>query len=448
MGALVETDAVLSAKRGLAYLRIALPSADARLKGLVSLADQAVVSAANFVTGVILARACAKEELGLYLLGLSLMLVALDIQTALLATPYMIHSPRLQAGALCRYSGATFVQQLILSGTFAAGLMVVSVILGLRGTGSKPLAQVLAALGCVIVLVASREFIRRVCFAHLRMTSALLLDTCVAVIQVGGVAVIAWTGHLSARRCYWIIGFACGVAVVGWLSTNHKDLDIVLRDIFGAANDNWQLGKWILVSGAVWTLLMNTYPWILNALHGAAATAVWGACLGVTASSNPLLQGMLNYMGPKLANSYADGGHDGLRRAMGKCNAMMGAVLLPVSVVLVLCGGMLVKVLYGHKYAGNGIVVAVLALGTVANAAAFSYSRALFALDRADVDFAINVAALVLSIGCGVPLVKWLGPLGAAYTLTAVNMGGAASRVLAFHAVTARRVVGQVESRQ
>ena len=135
MGALVETDAVLSAKRGLAYLRIALPSADARLKGLVSLADQAVVSAANFVTGVILARACAKEELGLYLLGLSLMLVALDIQTALLATPYMIHSPRLQAGALCRYSGATFVQQLILSGTFAAGLMVVSVILGLRGTG-------------------------------------------------------------------------------------------------------------------------------------------------------------------------------------------------------------------------------------------------------------------------------------------------------------------------
>ena len=441
MGTLVETGTVLSAKRGLAYLRTALPSADARLKGMLSLADQAVVSAANFATGVILARACAKEEFGLYMLGFSLVLVALDIQTALLATPYMIHSPRLQAGALRRYSGASFVQQLVLSGTFAAGLMVASVILGLRGTGSKPLAQVLLALGCVIVLIGSREFIRRVCFAHLRMATALLFDTCVAVIQVGGLAVIAWTGHLSASRCYWVIGLACGVAVVGWLGTNHKHLDIILRDVPGAASDNWQLGKWILVSGAVWTLTMNAYPWILNAFHGAAATAVWGACLAVTASGNPLLQGVLNYLGPKLAYSYADAGHDGLRRAVAKCNAIMGAVLLPISVVLVLCGGFLVQLLYGHKYAGNGLVVAVLALGMAANAAVFSYSRALFALDRADLDFAINVAALVLSIGCGVPLVKWLGPLGAAYSLTAVSMGSAVLRALAFHVVMARQIV-------
>jgi O-antigen/teichoic acid export membrane protein len=443
MGALVETGTGLSAKGGLAYLRSALPSADARLKGMLSLADQAVVSAANFATGVILARACAKEEFGLYMLGFSLVLVALDIQTALLATPYMIHSPRLQAGALRRYSGASFVQQLVLSGTFAAGLMVASVILRLRGTGSKPLAQVLLALGCVIVLVASREFIRRVCFAHLRMATALLFDTCVAVIQVGGLVVIAWTGHLSASRCYWVVGFACGVAVVGWLGTNHKHLDIILRDVPGAAGDNWQLGKWILVSGVVWTLTMNAYPWILNAFHGAAATAVWGACLAVTASSNPLLQGTLNYLGPKIAHSYADGGREELRRAVGKCNAIIGAVLLPICLVLVLGGGLLVQLLYGHKYAGNGIVVAVLALGMAANAVVSPYGRALFVLDRADLDFAINVAALVLSIGCGVPLVKWLGPFGAACTSTAVYMGSAVLRVLAFHAVMARQTVAQ-----
>ncbi len=414
-------------------------------RGIIALADQGVASAANFTSGIIIARTCTASEFGLYTLGFSLVLVALDIQAALLATPYMIHSPRLQADALRRYSGATFVQQLALSAILAIALMIASVVLEHSGTASKPLASVLAALGWVIVLIATRDFIRRVCFARLRMTAVVLLDATVAVLQVGGLALLAWTGHLSARHSYWAIGLACGVAVVGWLSLNHETLDIARADVLGAASDNWQLGKWILLSGAMWTLTMNVYPWILNAFHGAPSTAVWGACLGVTASSNPILQGTLNYLGPKIAHSYSGGCHEELRRAVRRCNAIVGAVLLPISIVLVLGGGFLVQLLYGHRYAGTGMVVAVLALGMAANAAVFSYSRALFVLGRANLDFAINVAALALTVGCGVPLVKWLGPFGAACALTAVYVSGAVSRVLAFHVVSARQVAVEAE---
>jgi O-antigen/teichoic acid export membrane protein len=351
----------------------------------------------------------------------------------------MIHSPRLQAEALRRYSGATFLQQLVLSGIFAAALIVTSLMLELRGTKSIPLAEVLAALGFVIVLIASREFIRRVCFTHMQMKTALFVDICVAVIQVVGLALMAWTGHLSASRSYGILGIACAVAIVGWLGNNYKDLDMVPGDVLETAKDNWHLGKWILLSGAVWTLYMNGFPWILNAFHGTAATAVWGACLGVTASSNPVLQGVLNYLGPKLACAYSDGGHESLRRAVAESNKILGAVVLPISVVLIICGGILVQLLYGQRYAGNGMVVAVLALGMAANIAAFSYSRALFTLDYANFDFAINAAVFLVSIGVGVPIVKWLGPLGAAYSFTTINLSGAALRVLAFHTVMAYR---------
>jgi len=406
-------------------------------KGTIALADQVVASAANFISGIIIARSCSADEFGLYMLGFTLVLVALDIQTALLATPYMIESPRLREGALHRYSGATFVHQLLLSVTFAVGLLVTSAILRFQGAGPQRLASVLAALGCVIVVIALREFIRRVCFAHLRMKAALFLDCCVALAQVGGLAAIARTGHLSAARCYWVLGIACGVATIVWMARNRRSLQIASRDVLRAAKDNWETGRWILVSGAVWTLTMNAYPWILNAFHGTAATAVWGACLGVTASSNPLLLGIHNYLGPTLACSHAKDGNEGLRKAVGRCNRILGTALLPVCTVLVLCGGMLVGLLYGQKYAGNGTVVAILAVGTAGNAAAFSYSRALFALGRADVDFGINVATLVLSIVCGVPLVKWLGPLGAACALTTVNTTGACARVLGFHAVAA-----------
>ena len=54
------------------------------LKGIVTLSDQAIVSAVNFLTGVIIARTCSKEGFGLYTLGFSIMLFVVNMQGALI----------------------------------------------------------------------------------------------------------------------------------------------------------------------------------------------------------------------------------------------------------------------------------------------------------------------------------------------------------------------------
>ncbi len=81
-------------------------------QGIVSLADQAVASVTNFVTGVIIARACSKEEFGLYMLGFSLILLMTDLQTSLITTPYMVYAPRLKGRAHALYTGSTLIHQL------------------------------------------------------------------------------------------------------------------------------------------------------------------------------------------------------------------------------------------------------------------------------------------------------------------------------------------------
>jgi len=63
-------------------------------QGLLSLGDQAVASITNFATGVIIARASSKEQFGLYMLGFTLILLVTDLQTSLIATPYMVYAPR------------------------------------------------------------------------------------------------------------------------------------------------------------------------------------------------------------------------------------------------------------------------------------------------------------------------------------------------------------------
>ena len=91
---------------------LALSPETALHQGIVSLADQAVASATNFLTGVIIARACSKEELGLYMLGFSLILLMTDFQTSLITTPYMVYAPRLKGSAHALYTGSTLIHQL------------------------------------------------------------------------------------------------------------------------------------------------------------------------------------------------------------------------------------------------------------------------------------------------------------------------------------------------
>ena len=46
-------------------------------KGWFSLVNQGVVSATNFLTGVLIGRFCTKEEFGLFVLGFSIVLLVL-----------------------------------------------------------------------------------------------------------------------------------------------------------------------------------------------------------------------------------------------------------------------------------------------------------------------------------------------------------------------------------
>ena len=190
-------------------------------QGILSLADQAVASATNFLTGVIIARTCSKEELGLYMLGFSLILLMTDFQTSLITTPYMVYAPRLKGRAHALYTGSTLIHQLafclITMLGVACGAFAVT-----SGMGPRGLGPVLWALCVVIALIMLREHARRVSFARLKLRTAFLFDTLIAVGQISGLLLLARFRLLSASRAYWVIGSVCGIAVLGWLWSDRE----------------------------------------------------------------------------------------------------------------------------------------------------------------------------------------------------------------------------------
>lgn len=263
-----------------------------------SLADQAVASATNFLTGVIIARACSKEQLGLYTLGFSLILLVTDFQTSLITTPYMVYAPRLKGRDHSLYTGSTLIHQLafcfvtmfgVACGAFAAA----------HGIGPRGLASILWALSVVIALIMLREHARRVSFARLKLKTALLFDTSIAVGQISGLLLLSHFGLLSASLAFWLIGLACGIAVVGWLWSDRECYDPRLNQSRADFKKNWLFGKWVLASGVVWAVSMNLYPWFLAYFHGTVSTGIWAACWGVVSVGSPALLGILNLAGPK-----------------------------------------------------------------------------------------------------------------------------------------------------
>ena len=277
-----------------------------------------------------------------------------------------------------------------------------------------------------------REHARRVSFARLRLKTAFLFDTSIAVGQICGLLALAHFGLLSASRAFWVIGSVCGIAVLGWLWSDRECYHPRLGESLADLKKNWVFGKWVFASGLVWAVSMNLYPWFLAAFHGAASTGVFAACSGVVSVGNPVLLGMQNLVGPKISHACAEAGPKALRRLVLKITA---AVSLPVSLLclaLIVWGGRFVALMYGRQYAGNNLVVAILALNILVGVSAFSFSRALFAVERADLDFLVSFVALFVMVTTGFWLVRAFGPLGAAFGLMVSNLITSAVRAWAF----------------
>jgi O-antigen/teichoic acid export membrane protein len=151
-------------------------------KGAATIADQAVASATNFVTGVLIGRAYSKDELGFYMLGFTIMQLTNGIQQALILSPYIVFSARRPGDGLRRYTGSSLIHQL--------GLCIVAtLVLALAGLilsflkNSQRLDEIIWALAIVMPLILLREFARQVSFARLQVGVALLLDSGVFIVQ-------------------------------------------------------------------------------------------------------------------------------------------------------------------------------------------------------------------------------------------------------------------------
>ena len=392
----------------------------------LALADQAVVSAASFLTTVMIGRFTDPGQLGAYAIAISVLASAYTIQGQLISLPYSIQRHR-PLGTPAEHAGSS----LALSGLLAAlatALLAVTAMSLFAGGASSELIAITWALAAVMPFALFRDFFRRYAFTHLQMAHALILDVAVAVIQLAMLAWLGWSGKMSAVTASVALGASCGLAAAGWLYLARADFALRVNQVRATMNQSWNLGRWLVVNQVMVQVQRYITYWLSIVIAGAAVTGVYTACMSIVAFSNPLFFGLNNVLTQHSILAWKEGGGAGLRRRALKDFLLLSAILAPFCVLALFAGEYVMKFLFhGEEYEGHGGTIAILAFATLASAVGSPASNALASMERPRAIFAINAIGTVVTVG----LIWWMmvqwglqgAALGWLFGNTAVSVG-------------------------
>ncbi len=418
-------EAPLSMIEGAAPGRLSFVGAGVRL-GMASIFDQAVVSATNFATTLIIARLCTKADVGVYYLAWTLVLFIVAAQGNLISVPYTIYCRRREGRSLASYSGSMLVHQLFTSALAMLCLWGLTIFFSL-GFGPQAMRSLGWVLICAAPFILLREYARRFLFAHLKLTAAVVMDVSVSCAQLASLLILGYFNLLTVPLVYAVMGGASALALAIWLLTNRQPIRFQPDRFAADWRENWKFGKWAL-AGQLTGLAFYILPWLLAMAHGEADTGMFAASNTLVGLANLFVIGLCNFLTPKSAQAFAREGSAGLGRVLRKTTIVFIASLGLFCLIAAFFGNYLALIVYGAKYNGAGPIIAVLSVATLLDALGLTANNGLWAIDRPAANFPADIAQLIVTLGTALWFVFPLGPLGIAIAMVLGRTAGALLR--------------------
>lgn len=399
--------------------------------GSITIADQVVVSGVRFLTTVLIGRFCGPDELGVFCVGFTLVVLGGCFVDCLLTKPYSVFIQRRRANSRRRYAGSTLLQLLLLA--IMAFALIVMVAIGLRlNQNYQRYGSSFAVVAGIIPFVLAWEYSRRISFAHLRMRHALVIDATMAAIQIICLGVLITTEKLNSVTAYLAIGVACATVGITWIFMCRGEMKFT-RSTRSKLHwlRNWKFGRWLLAAQVVSIVHGYSITWLLAILAGPEAIGVYAAAQTIVLLCNPALISIGNLMGPLFAKSYAtDSPASFIRLVHRSCSVMIiGSVGFAVVVSLV--REQLLTVMFGPKFSGSGNIVVLLGCMIVSWSISIVMSAGLSAINRPQSTFIGAVIGVTVTTILGIPLIIQHAAIGGAVALL---LGSVATSVT--HAAT------------
>lgn len=384
-----------------------------------SLADQAVVSGVNFLTGLMLARFLGMAEFGRYSLAWMIVLFANSIQIALVLEPMMSIGPKQPVETRRAYYTALAIQQAVLS-LVMAGLIATGVWLaGIYMPGWKTEGLALP-LACVVVTFQFQEFLRRYFFCVGRPRLAMMSDmlryfgqiallvTLVIVIMAAGDPAF----RVTSITALWAIAAAgAGATVVSAFFFVRPRFEwVILRR---SMERHWQSSKWLLPSAIIYWFSGHFFIIAAGFFLGAAAVGAIRATHNLIAITHILFQAWENIVPARAARLYHSQGAHALSGFLKRVALNGGLATAAIIIAVNVRPGALLGAVFGQEYAEYGHLLLYYGVCYLFLFFSLPLKAGLRAVENTKLIFLGHLAVSVFTLATFHPLVTTFGLDGA-----------------------------------
>jgi O-antigen/teichoic acid export membrane protein len=412
-----------------------------RRKTKLVLADQVVVSGANFAVGLLLARALGPSGYGQFTLTSNIILFVLGIQTALIDSPMMVIGAALSNERKREYFAAAITGQVLfclVSATLLLGMVsIISRFAPQWGLDSLTGVLIFAMFGFLC-----QDFSRRYLFVRDRADVALGGDLVCHGLKFALLAAFGLWWGLNASKAFWIIGAASIVGILVALALRLKEewwRPPSSASFYRAMSEHWDFGKWLLAEGMASLCASQLVIYITGQVISLSAVGAMAAAMHIVGATNVLLLALENLVPSRAAQMYVDRGGAGLNRYLRRISLLGGAGTLAIVAVAVLGAEFWLRLLYGSAYQGNGRLVLWWGLYYVIGFAQRPFSIGLRVLGSTQGIFHGTLGGGLVAVAVSYPATRALGMDGAMLSLCLVQTAILCILCLSYRAVSRAR---------
>ncbi len=258
-----------------------------------AITDQAVASAGNFVTLLLLARGLAPTEFGTFALINSICVVVFGFHANLVVSPLVVLAAPASGAKSRTYTTAALLVTFALLPASVLAVFLSSVPLHREETG-------LLAAGYVLCWQL-QETARRALTSKLRYRDAIWGDAISYLGQALLIFLLIMRSRLALNEAFALMAATslaaaalqccqAGLARASWDQLHPIGIAI------------WNLGRWLALGNLAGLAVIPLFLWLLNWFHGREAAASFQAVLNVLGFANPIILSVPAIVVPEVAS--------------------------------------------------------------------------------------------------------------------------------------------------
>jgi len=320
-----------------------------------ALADQAMVSGVNFLTGILIARYLGLEEFGRFTLAWMAVLFFNSLQQAGIIAPMMSIGPKQTPEQEPAYYGAVLLQQILWS-TVCFFLLWAGVWLSGVFKPEWHIQHLGLPLAATLFAWQLQDFLRRYFFVRGRGELAFLNDAVSYFGQLILLIVLFRLSLLDTTLVLWLIaGTSAAATTVGAFTLGKISAP---KGVFGdTTSQHWRFSKWLLASALMQWTSGNYFLIGAGAILGPVAAGALKAAQNIMGVSHIIFQGLENVIPAKASSCYAHGGRSSLLVYLKQVTWWGGASTAVIAVLAFLSPDFWLRLVYGVEYQAYGYVL-------------------------------------------------------------------------------------------